>query len=69
LFKEISDHVKRTLHDENQETTGAVKALRKLQSLGVPMRFVTNTSRESRSKLLESLSKIGFQINEIQVNS
>ncbi|GFS02848.1 haloacid dehalogenase-like hydrolase domain-containing protein 2 [Elysia marginata] len=51
-----------TLHIDDDPTPGAVAALTKLQAMpGVNLRFVTNTTNESKRLLMERLTSIGFQ--------
>uniref|UniRef100_A0A069DRF4 Haloacid dehalogenase-like hydrolase domain-containing protein 2 n=1 Tax=Panstrongylus megistus TaxID=65343 RepID=A0A069DRF4_9HEMI len=52
-----------TLHIENESTPGAVEALNRLRQCNLKIKFVTNTTKESRRNLHERLLKIGFQIN------
>lgn len=52
-----------TLHVENESTPGAVEALNRLRQCNLKLKFVTNTTKESRRNLHERLLKIGFQIN------
>ncbi|KAI6190548.1 hypothetical protein M3Y97_00130000 [Aphelenchoides bicaudatus] len=50
-----------TLHIENSATDGAVQALRRLQERSdVALKFVTNTTKESASLLLDRLHHCGF---------
>ncbi|XP_055620180.1 haloacid dehalogenase-like hydrolase domain-containing protein 2 [Toxorhynchites rutilus septentrionalis] len=58
-----------TLHIEDQPTEGAVDALKKLRNLGVMVKFVTNTTKESVSSLHARLIKIGFQLEQSEIFS
>lgn len=49
-----------TLHIENEATPGAVEALERLKSSGIFVRFLTNTTKESKNYLHERLTKCGF---------
>lgn len=50
-----------TLHVDDDPTPGAVEALSRLQSLpGLKLKYVTNTTKESKRVLMERLKKIGF---------
>ena len=51
-----------TLHVGESPIPGAVAALRRLQATGLPLRFVTNTSRKTRESLHEELCRMGFEI-------
>lgn len=50
-----------TLHVENEAIPGSIEALRRLRSqLNASVRFVTNTTKESRHKLVQRLVALGF---------
>ncbi|XP_049798008.1 haloacid dehalogenase-like hydrolase domain-containing protein 2 isoform X1 [Schistocerca nitens] len=51
-----------TLHIEDEPTPGAVDALKRLQQSSLSLRFVTNTTKESRARLHGRLTKIGFTV-------
>jgi HAD superfamily hydrolase (TIGR01458 family) len=51
-----------TIHVGHEPLPGAIAAVRRLESAGVPVRFVTNTSRRTRKKLHRDLNSIGFDI-------
>lgn len=46
---------------------GAREAVRALNEAGIPLRFVTNTSRRSRRSLVEKLSAMGFAATAEQI--
>ncbi|WP_374481507.1 TIGR01458 family HAD-type hydrolase [Zoogloea sp.] len=56
------------LHIDDQAIPGAVDALKALRGLGLPLRFLTNTTRSPRRRIVASLNKMGFDIapDEIQ---
>lgn len=57
-----------TLHIGDQPTTlTATEAVSKLRSRGFPVRFVTNTTKESCQDLLKKVRGIGFDIREEEV--
>jgi len=58
-----------TLHVGATPTPGAVQALRRLRTLGVAVRFVTNTSKDGSQKLLQRLNDIGFDVRREEVYS
>uniref|UniRef100_A0A1B0GDE4 Haloacid dehalogenase-like hydrolase domain-containing protein 2 n=2 Tax=Glossina TaxID=44049 RepID=A0A1B0GDE4_GLOMM len=58
-----------TLHVEDQPTPNAVEALKRLRDSGVAIRFVTNTTKESRQTLLNRLLTIGFQLQKEEIYS
>ncbi|CEL58241.1 Haloacid dehalogenase-like hydrolase domain-containing protein 2 OS=Bos taurus GN=HDHD2 PE=2 SV=1 [Rhizoctonia solani AG-1 IB] len=51
-----------TLHIGKDALPGAVNALRRARQAGIPVRFCSNTSKESTSSLVKSLDKMGFEI-------
>ncbi|EDW02790.1 haloacid dehalogenase-like hydrolase domain-containing protein 2 [Drosophila grimshawi] len=58
-----------TLHVEDDPTPNAPVALQRLRDSGVSVRFVTNTTKDSKSTLFERLSKIGFQLEISEIYS
>uniref|UniRef100_A0A8C3UK88 Haloacid dehalogenase-like hydrolase domain-containing protein 2 n=1 Tax=Catharus ustulatus TaxID=91951 RepID=A0A8C3UK88_CATUS len=56
-----------TLHIEDSAVPGAQEALRRLRSAPVTVRFVTNTTKESKRDLLERLTGLGFDIAEHEI--
>ncbi|KAJ3192761.1 Haloacid dehalogenase-like hydrolase domain-containing protein 2 [Irineochytrium annulatum] len=56
-----------TLHVEHEPTRNAVSALKKLRGSSLKIRFVTNTTKESVSALLERLQGIGFDITRKEI--
>ncbi|MBI5108938.1 MAG: TIGR01458 family HAD-type hydrolase [Rhodocyclales bacterium] len=56
------------LHNGDQAIPGAVEALRALRASGLPLRFLTNTTRSPRRRILTGLQGMGFAIeaDEIQ---
>ncbi|CAL1539199.1 unnamed protein product [Lymnaea stagnalis] len=54
-----------TLHVEDDATPGALEALTKLQSRNnLHIKFVTNTTKESKNVLIKRLHKIGFKVEQ-----
>ena len=51
-----------TIHIEDQVIPGAIEALNKLRERGLFMKFATNTTKESRRRLHQRLTSIGFNI-------
>ncbi|XP_041355856.1 haloacid dehalogenase-like hydrolase domain-containing protein 2 [Gigantopelta aegis] len=51
-----------TLHIENTEIPGSIDAIKRLREKNVNIKFVTNTTKESKRNLLKRLSDIGFAI-------
>ncbi|XP_073823565.1 haloacid dehalogenase-like hydrolase domain-containing protein 2 [Musca autumnalis] len=58
-----------TLHVEDQPTPDAVNALKRLRESGILIKFVTNTTKESRQTLLQRLLDIGFQLEKEEIHS
>ncbi|CAH1395523.1 unnamed protein product [Nezara viridula] len=56
-----------TLHIENEVTPNAVEALKRLRSTNLKIKFVTNTTKESRRILHERLTKLGFEIKQEEI--
>lgn len=56
------------LHIDDQVIPGAVDALDTLRSSGLPLRFLTNTTRSPRRRIVANLQQMGFAIapQEIQ---
>ncbi|GAA5895221.1 hypothetical protein JCM8208_005940 [Rhodotorula glutinis] len=53
-----------TLHVGDAPTAGAATAIKRLRSAGVVLRFVSNTSKESRSSLLQKMQKMELDVRE-----
>jgi len=49
-----------TIHVENEVIPGAVEAVKKLRDAKVPLKFVTNTTKESQALLHKRLCNLGF---------
>ncbi|XP_044746431.1 haloacid dehalogenase-like hydrolase domain-containing protein 2 isoform X3 [Coccinella septempunctata] len=58
-----------TLHIENQVIPGAIDALNKLLVTGLKVKFVTNTTKESKNFLHNRLTKIGFHLKKEDIFS
>uniref|UniRef100_A0A5F9DRA4 Haloacid dehalogenase-like hydrolase domain-containing protein 2 n=1 Tax=Oryctolagus cuniculus TaxID=9986 RepID=A0A5F9DRA4_RABIT len=56
-----------TLHIEDAAVPGAQEALKRLRGTSVMVRFVTNTTKESKQDLLERLRKLEFEISEDEI--
>lgn len=46
---------------------GAVEALHRLRGFGLPLRFVTNTTRQPRMRVAQKLKAMGFSIDENEI--
>ncbi|CAD7079411.1 unnamed protein product [Hermetia illucens] len=58
-----------TLHVEDDPTPGAVEALERLRKTNLHIKFVTNTTKESRDTLYQRLVKIGFKMEKSEIFS
>jgi HAD superfamily hydrolase (TIGR01458 family) len=56
-----------TLYTDAGAIAGAVEALAALRRRGVPLRFVTNTTRRSRRLLAERLAGYGFAVQPAEI--
>ncbi|KZY31256.1 hydrolase [Roseovarius sp. HI0049] len=52
------------LYDGDRPVPGAVEAVARLREAGLPVRFLTNSTRSPRRKLLEKLRKMGFELED-----
>lgn len=52
------------LYQGDEALPGAREALAQLRDLGLPLRFVTNTTRTTASALLEKLVRLGLEVAE-----
>ncbi len=55
------------LHVGTHALPGAAVALRRLRDSGLPLRFVTNTTRTSRRVIGENLRRLGFAIDDNEI--
>ncbi|CAH1113301.1 unnamed protein product [Psylliodes chrysocephalus] len=58
-----------TLHIENQAIPGCIDALKRLVQKNLYIRYVTNTTKESKRVLHERLVNLGFEINKDDIVS
>lgn len=56
-----------TVYTESGPIPGALEALAAVRAAGLPVRFVTNTSRKPRAEVLEHLARIGVEAAEQDV--
>ena len=57
------------LQVEDQPIAGAVDGLRALRGSGLPLRFLTNTTRTPRSRIVASLRQAGFAVEPEEVQT
>ncbi|MFL1454990.1 TIGR01458 family HAD-type hydrolase [Marinobacter sp. GN3S48] len=55
------------LHEDGEAVTGARDAIARVRAAGVPVRFLTNTSRKPSRAVLEQLRELGFESTEEEV--
>ncbi|KAG8036799.1 hypothetical protein G9C98_004121 [Cotesia typhae] len=58
-----------TIHIDNNIIPGAIEALKKLRSTSAKIKFVTNTTKESKSSLHNRLINLGFDIKKDEIFS
>ncbi|KAJ6638783.1 Haloacid dehalogenase-like hydrolase domain-containing protein 2 [Pseudolycoriella hygida] len=68
-LKSIFIDLSGTLHVDNEQTAGAVEALKILRSADLSIRFVTNTTKESSKTLFDRLINIGFELKQEDIFS
>uniref|UniRef100_A0A8C4GT58 Haloacid dehalogenase-like hydrolase domain-containing protein 2 n=1 Tax=Dicentrarchus labrax TaxID=13489 RepID=A0A8C4GT58_DICLA len=56
-----------TLHIEDMAVPGAQDALNRLRQASVAVKFVTNTTKESKRNLLERLQRLNFDVKEKEI--
>lgn len=57
------------LHIDDQAIPGAVRALQTLRASGLPLRFLTNTTRSPRGRIVASLREMGFDIDADEIQT
>lgn len=57
------------LHVGDQAVPGAVAALDRLRDSGLPLRFLTNTTRSPRSAILDLLRSLGFSASTDEIHT
>lgn len=55
------------LHEDGETVTGARAAITRVREAGVPIRFLTNTSRKPSGTVLDKLRDLGFEASEDEV--
>ena len=69
MLKAVLLDLSGVLYQGNSALPGAVPAVQALREAGLPLRFVTNTSRRSQRQLLDDLARRGFQVHENELFS
>src|SRR6185369_14246773 len=57
------------LHIDDTALPGAVDALASLRASGLPIRFLTNTTRSPRSRIVANLRRMGFAIEPEEIQT
>lgn len=57
------------LHVGEQAIAGSVEALARLRGTGLPLRFLTNTTRTPRRTLVAKLQRMGFALDEDELQT
>ncbi|XP_022920226.2 haloacid dehalogenase-like hydrolase domain-containing protein 2 [Onthophagus taurus] len=70
MIKAVLIDLSGTLHIDNQIIPGAIEALKLLRKSDLKIKFVTNTTKESKNILYNRLQKLGFdvQLDEIHTS-
>ncbi|RYH11703.1 TIGR01458 family HAD-type hydrolase [Tropicimonas sp. IMCC6043] len=55
------------LHEGKRPLPGAVEAVARLRAAGLPVRFLTNTTRRPKRRVLERLAALGFDVVDGEV--
>ncbi|KAK5639879.1 hypothetical protein RI129_010690 [Pyrocoelia pectoralis] len=58
-----------TLHIEDEAVKGAVEALQRLRKTNLFIKFVTNTTKESKNYLYNRLKRLGFELDPDEIYS
>lgn len=69
MVKAVLIDLSGTLHIEDKAIPGAVEALKKLRTTKLLIKFVTNTTKESRRFLHNRLTQLGFALEPEEIHS
>jgi HAD superfamily hydrolase (TIGR01458 family) len=69
MLKAILFDISGVLHVDKKPIPGAVELIAKLRQQKIPLRFVTNTSRSTSAAILQSLNKMGFEVEQTDIFS
>jgi len=67
MIKAILFDISGVLYQDKTPIIGAIDAINQLQCSGLPLRFVTNSSRSTEVMIVSALQKMGFVIDPCQV--
>ena len=63
MLKAVLLDISGVLYQGTEVIPGAVQAVQALRDKGLALRFVTNTSRKPRSRILKDLQRMGFELD------
>uniref|UniRef100_V9L1E3 Haloacid dehalogenase-like hydrolase domain-containing protein 2 n=2 Tax=Callorhinchus milii TaxID=7868 RepID=V9L1E3_CALMI len=66
-LKAVLIDISGTLHVDDKAISGAPEALRRLREAALAVRFVTNTTKESKRSLCERLQRLRFELREEEI--
>ncbi|CAG9763167.1 unnamed protein product [Ceutorhynchus assimilis] len=69
MIKAVLIDLSGTLHIENHAIPGAVEALKRLMKQNLKIKFVTNTTKESKNTLHKRLLSLGFDVDKNDILS
>ena len=67
MIKAVLLDISGVLYEGSELIPGAVEAVARLRKSGLTLRFVTNTSRKSRSRVLSDLQRMGFEVDKSEL--
>jgi len=67
MYKALFFDLSGVLYDGQQAIPGAVDAIARAQASDLEIRFVTNTSRKTRSQIYRDLTTLGFDLDLPQI--
>ncbi len=67
MTKAILFDISGVLYTDSQPVAGAIEVINDLRQKGIPMRFVTNTSRSTSQTVFNELTRMGFDIHPEEV--
>ncbi|EWH00778.1 hypothetical protein [Halomonas sp. BC04] len=67
MLKAVLLDISGVLSEDGEALPGAVEAVGRLQSSGLALRFLTNTSRKTSATVCDELQRLGFDPSPEQV--
>ena len=62
MFRGVLLDLSGVLYTGDEPVAGAKEAIKKLAGAGLPVRYITNTTRSTRQMILQRLTRLGFDI-------